>query len=165
MQQQREKQCNKCRLWLPYGNFTNDKSTKDGLYSWCRKCHRQRKAENYSSERQRRSTLLYKYGITPARYNRLFAEQNGVCAICGQVESRINWQTKLLDSLAVDHDHSTGDVRALLCHKCNASLGYMNEDPERIRALLHYAEWCQTREPDTKIIQLPMIEMEDENER
>jgi hypothetical protein len=41
--------------------------------------------------------------------------------------------------MAVDHDHKTNKVRALLCHACNVSLGAMEEDPKRIEALLNYA--------------------------
>lgn len=89
----------------------------------------------------------------------MLAEQHGVCAICKMPEHKINHMTGKIDPLSVDHDHKTGDVRALLCNECNRALGNMREDPERIRALLRYAEWCQTREPNIRIIQLSMIDL------
>jgi hypothetical protein len=49
----------------------------------------------------------------------MLAEQNGVCAICGKATEK---------SLAVDHDHATGKVRALLCARCNTGLGCFEEN-------------------------------------
>ena len=55
-----------------------------------------------------------KYGITEERYAELFKQQNGRCAIC---RNRPRTQR-----LAVDHDHKTGEVRGLLCKRCNHDL-------------------------------------------
>jgi hypothetical protein len=43
--------------------------------------------------------------------------------------------------LAVDHDHNTGKIRALLCDRCNRGIGYFNEDPALIRESADYLEW------------------------
>ena len=61
----------------------------------------------------RRSHLKKTYGITLEEYDRLFALQSGVCAICQQSSSK---------TLHVDHDHATGRVRGLLCYTCNRFL-------------------------------------------
>lgn len=65
---------------------------------------------------------LYKklYGITIERYDEMYAEQGGGCAICGIKE---NVRDKRRKHFCVDHDHATGKVRALLCMKCNVLLG------------------------------------------
>jgi hypothetical protein len=99
------------------------------------------------------------YGITPHEYDRMLAEQGGMCFVCKRPENHPNTHSKTgeIRLLSVDHDHATGDARKLLCSSCNVALGRMEEDPERIRALAEYAEWCQTREPSKKIIQLPMM--------
>ncbi|RPJ39998.1 MAG: hypothetical protein EHM35_00780 [Planctomycetaceae bacterium] len=60
--------------------------------------------------------LMQRYGLTPKQYAEMLLAQNGVCAICGKPPSEDK-------SLAVDHDHKTGQVRALLCHVCNRQLG------------------------------------------
>lgn len=54
------------------------------------------------------------YGITLDEYERLFIEQNGLCAICKAEPIKYK--------LAVDHDHDTGAVRGLLCPPCNRAL-------------------------------------------
>jgi ribosomal protein L34E len=117
-------------------------------------------------EKARDRNYRTNYGITVKQYDRMLAQQNGVCACCGEPETdgpqgRNAPKMRALGktaNLAVDHDHKTGDVRSLLCGKCNKALGIMMEDPERIQKLKEYAEWCQQREPDKKIIQLRLID-------
>jgi hypothetical protein len=57
---------------------------------------------------------MRRYGLTIARYEEMLEGQRGVCAICDGLPSGKN------KSLCVDHDHETGAVRGLLCHRCNA---------------------------------------------
>jgi len=70
----------------------------------------------------RRNKLRRKYGITPEHYEHMLKDQDGLCAICRQTEPR--------GSYRVDHCHKTGKVRGLLCHKCNAGIGMLRDDPE-----------------------------------
>lgn len=65
----------------------------------------------------------YKYGMTIEDYDRMFAEQNGGCAICGGTPTRT-------EHLHVDHDHETGRIRGLLCDSCNLGLGKFRDDPD-----------------------------------
>lgn len=67
-----------------------------------------------------RYTVKYRYGVE--NYDEMFAVQNGLCAICDQPET-----AKGKVNLGVDHDHTTGRVRGLLCVSCNRSLGYWEE--------------------------------------
>ena len=79
--------------------------------------------------------LKRRYGITFADYYRMIEAQDGGCAICGYRPKNIR--------LSVDHDHKTGQVRGLLCIKCNRGLPYFSDSPDRLdRAAkyLHKAE-------------------------
>jgi hypothetical protein len=60
-----------------------------------------------------------------------------VCAACGRPETALG-VGGVVKALAVDHDHATGAVRALLCQGCNTGLGVLGDDPERILALHAY---------------------------
>lgn len=80
---------------------------------------------------RRNADLKAVYGISLVDYERILSEQAGSCAICRSA-SRLN--------LGVDHDHVTGQVRALLCHSCNVGIGHLGEDPVRLRAAATYIE-------------------------
>lgn len=75
-----------------------------------------------------------KYGVTPEQYAALVAACGGRCEVCRRVP------TGRFAKLCVDHNHETDQVRGMLCHGCNTSLGMLKEDPLRIRALAAYAE-------------------------
>ena len=66
----------------------------------------------------RRSHLKRKYGISLEEYNKLSEKQEHKCAICGN--SEMNTKNNVL---CIDHNHTTGKVRALLCGLCNTGLG------------------------------------------
>lgn len=83
----------------------------------------------------RRMNLRSK-GIEPEAYDAMLAAQGGVCAVCGEPETRHNQYGVL--SLAVDTDHDTLAVRGLLCMLCNRALGMLRDDPAIIKALLAY---------------------------
>ena len=83
-------------------------------------------------ERQRELTLKRVYGITIDDYNDMFIEQGGSCAICGTHQKEFKF------CLSVDHCHSTGKIRGLLCHRCNGGLGNFNDNPEILQNALKY---------------------------
>lgn len=76
-----------------------------------------------------------KFGIEPDDYLRMLAEQEGKCAICKQEPDGNTVKNR---RLAVDHDHKTGKVRALLCDKCNRGLGFFDEDTDTLWAAINY---------------------------
>jgi len=87
--------------------------------------------------RQRDAVLRAKFGITLEEYNRKAANQNHLCAICGKPEPS-------KQTLSVDHDHKTSQVRDLLCSRCNPSLGGFMDSPELLlKAYEYLLRWKQ----------------------
>lgn len=76
--------------------------------------------------------------MTVADYEALLVRQAGACAICGRPETMT--RKGRVRRLAVDHDHETGVVRGLLCAKCNAMLGAVEDSPETLRRAIQYLE-------------------------
>lgn len=125
--------------------FHKDKQHKDGLCSRCKTCRNEWSREhhniykdikneqakerrikngnkNYLERRENGKDLEYKlrylYGLSIEEYNNMLNKQNNKCLICGSK-----------NRLVVDHNHKTGEVRGLLCGKCNKGLGLLKENP------------------------------------
>ena len=88
------------------------------------KCRAPRRGEHARNDR-----LKLVYGMTPEDYDAILARQNGACAIC---------ESKSHRRLCIDHCHSTGTVRGLLCRDCNLGLGNYQDDPKRLLKAIVY---------------------------
>jgi hypothetical protein len=76
-----------------------------------------------------------KYGLSKEHYDRLLREQLGCCAICGSSEWGGRYNTPY-----VDHDHTNGAIRGLLCYYCNVAGGMVRDDPKIARKLAEHIE-------------------------
>lgn len=106
------KKCTRCGIIKDSSDFYPCPSAKSGFRFECKQCTREK---NY----------LDKYGITLSEYDELFEKQGGVCFICGR--SNLDGRR-----LFVDHNHSTGEVRGLLCQFCNIHLGWYEDNKHKI---------------------------------
>ena len=74
--------------------------------------------------------------LTVDEYNAMFVEQNGCCAICEKPET---YQIRsAVCRLAIDHNHSTGKVRGLLCHWCNLGVESFKDDINKLKNAIKY---------------------------
>ncbi|MBE1597221.1 endonuclease VII domain-containing protein [Streptomyces stelliscabiei] len=96
--------CGRCKTEKPTGDFALNRTKARGIQHMCLDCMRDRK-----------------YGLALGEYDRMLEQQGGGCAICKQPCARER-------RLSVDHCHSTGRVRGLLCQNCNAAIGMLKED-------------------------------------
>lgn len=132
------KQCTKCMQTKSLSLFGRHsrRGTRD---SWCKACRREKSLATHRADRivgidrARRNRLKKKFGLSVEQYESLLLSQGGVCAICREPCSSGN-------RLAVDHDHTTGKVRGLLCAQCNQALGKLQESPALLRAAVTYLE-------------------------
>lgn len=101
-------------------------------------------------ELTRKHNLKRHYGITPEDYATQLAVQGGACAICGTDNPSDRW-----DNFAVDHDHETGEVRGLLCGKCNKAIGLLSDDVSRLRSAIAYLQrggvWNDTKPAERQV--------------
>jgi len=88
------------------------------------------------TQSDREHQLIAKYGIDLEAYDRMWHAQFGLCAICQFPETKTKYG--VTKRLAVDHNHETGEVRALLCSRCNMGLGLFSDNSETLEAALDY---------------------------
>jgi hypothetical protein len=103
------------------------------------------------------------YGISFAEYQRMLIAQRGVCAICEKPETKIEKGTLRL--LSVDHDHTTGAIRGLLCANCNLGLGYFRDSQGTLRKAMHTSpalqrgiQWGRSCRRDGALVELHSLE-------
>lgn len=110
---------------------------RSGIASHCRECNnrwakehnsnpesKQKRKEAYKRNREKQldQKLKREFGITYEQYRVRLDGQGGKCIICGKTPEQNG------KMLAVDHDHTTGVVRDLLCNNCNACLGFIEKN-------------------------------------
>lgn len=83
--------------------------------------------------------VLRKYNLSDEQFQAILAAQNGICAICKQPENLM--RAGMPRPLSVDHDHETGQIRGILCHRCNAAIGLMRDSTQLLEAAINYL--CQ----------------------
>lgn len=142
--------CTDCDTSKPLDAFFPQAGKFGGVHSHCRECRNargrartandgdsvrawrkewRRKNPDRCREYARRHHLKVNYGLSEADYDALVERHGGCCAICGGDAG-----------LAVDHCHTTGVVRGLLCTRCNPGLGFFQDDPELLRQAIDYLE-------------------------
>jgi hypothetical protein len=118
--------CRTCGESKPLETFGRITKNKDGRGPDCRECYNAARREQNPSTQRKRAAYMRKsrYGITEVEYRALL-QATPACPIC-------------LDSFdtampCVDHDHSSGRIRGLLCRPCNRAVGMLGDDPDRLR--------------------------------
>lgn len=126
--------CKKCGIEHPLTNFYI-KFNKGNLNSYrfnssCKSCGNA--LTKNRTKYQRKYNLNKKFNLTIEQYNSILISQNNTCAICG-VDAKL--QNK---KLAVDHNHSTGNIRGLLCSSCNTGIGLLKDDIKVLNSAIKY---------------------------
>lgn len=120
------------------------KPASDFYYNWkreeftarCKPCHSEASKQLYAEKSKFRilqNDAYYRkqYGITLLEVEEMKQKANNQCQICS-----VDFDTK--NRPRVDHCHSTGRVRGLLCHKCNVALGLLHDSADLLRKAADY---------------------------
>ena len=136
----KQKVCIKCSSSkpMPEFRFRQYKNKRPGYVGTCKECEKElykiwaAKNKQLLKERDFKRNLRSKFGLTLDKYQEMLKAQDFGCAIC-KAETSLSGR-----ALAVDHCHTTGVIRSLLCNECNTALGLLKENIEIISAALEY---------------------------
>jgi len=162
------KRCARCKELLSYAEFNKHKSTKDGLQCYCLDCHKKAmKASRLRAAPEQQKKRCRTCGDVKALidFHRNAVAKSGrrsECIDCRRFTKRIaKYKVAASDPMFrstvcqndecqeplswdrqthIDHCHKTGEVRGVLCMRCNLSLGNAGDSPEKLRGLADYAE-------------------------
>lgn len=137
----KEKKCLGCGVVFPASAFIK-KPNKNSrhLRARCAPCTESQKKSWLSPEKRRKHTIKKAYGLDWESYLSMMTEQNGQCAICSvdfDMSHRPNGGT-VPRSACVDHCHSTGKVRGILCSSCNIALGFFRDNVDIMKKAIQY---------------------------
>jgi hypothetical protein len=127
------------KRWPPGPCSVCGEHTEKRVTGKCKNCYARdlaRKPEQMVKVRQR------KYGLSDESYQRLIHSQQGACAVCGRTFANAGRKP------CIDHDHSTGLVRGMLCHGCNTAIGKLGDTAE---SLIRAAEYLVSFEEGSRL--------------
>jgi len=123
--------CAKCKIWKKLSEFY---ARGQGKQCYCKDCwkiiNRERKNKKSYFISRRRTHLKYTYNMSLEEYNKLWQEQDGKCFICGE--------ESIGEMLHVDHNHKTGEIRRLLCRRCNVMVGWLESHKNIVNDVIKY---------------------------
>lgn len=153
------KRCSKCGEDKSTTDYYASQKASDKLQTWCKDCQKERgkeygpvwakanpgKKSKYSKKYYEQNKDMFRgksrvgrlktYGLSVEDYEQILKDQDYSCGICGIHESEHRTR------LHVDHDHTTGEVRGLLCSNCNTSLGgFMDSTSNLEKAIIYLKE-------------------------
>lgn len=158
--------CTACAETKPLSDFGKHSSRPGGIHYYCKACVKIKSLTKYyanhekskekvrayaasrplevkaaearkwranNRERSRDHMLKTHYGLPIGTYTEMLAKQNGLCAICGTDTPKGAGQR-----FHVDHDHNTGEIRALLCNSCNVGIGHFHHEVKLLENAISY---------------------------
>lgn len=149
--------CKKCKIEKEFKEFSKRNSSKDGFRGSCKICRskiaknrydripeiiKKKRQEYYQKNKEeffhktRKQHLKKKFNITIEDYKNLLDNQSNKCAICESNSAK----NKLNKNFSVDHCHRSGKIRGLLCNKCNAGIGYFEDNVHFLKNAIKYLE-------------------------
>lgn len=113
-----------------------EKKMRDPVVAEAERAYRKAYNKKYhgaleNKRRKRARDLEVKYGLTVQQYEAMIADQSNLCLICGDT---------MVAAPIVDHCHSTGKVRGLLCKDCNTGLGHFRDNTSSLSRAITYLD-------------------------
>ena len=129
------KKCGKCNMIKGRNEFYRDSNRSDLMSAFCKPCTNKRNSEwreanpHKAKESQRGTRRKLEYGLSKEEYNCLIEQQEYLCCIC---------KCSIDNGAAVDHCHSSGKIRGILCRQCNSGLGLFKDNIVSLQNAIDY---------------------------
>lgn len=137
---ERRRTCRICGADKPLEEFRPRDKSRGTYRRECYECFKEAMRGRYHADphKHRERMRRHVYGLAEGEYERMLADQGGRCAICGGEETSTDRRSGKIRGLFVDHCHETGEVRGLLCQRCNFGIGQFRDDAALLRQAIVY---------------------------
>lgn len=125
--------CTKCKTDKNLSEYHKDITKPTGYINECKSCRKDYRDNNKQKIRFQRIQKVY--ALSELEHTTMLVSQNYRCAIC-----KTDKPTGRNNILHIDHCHTTGKIRGLLCHHCNVALGSMFDNIESLKSAILYLE-------------------------
>ena len=116
--------CSKCHQWKDPSKFSKFRRAAHGLSYSCKDCE---------GKRSKDAHYRCRYGISEEQRNELINKQKNKCACCGS-----DFTDTPRGRPVIDHCHTSGKVREVICDRCNVALGIIGDDSGLAKNLIEY---------------------------
>lgn len=130
------KKCSKCKVEKPLSDFHNASAGKFGKHHYCKSCWSAHRKEKYNYENAYNRRIRSSYNLTLDEITSMHKAQDKKCKICGTAYDEVSKH----GGLYIDHCHSSGKVRGLLCAKCNQLLGACGDSVVILQSAIDYLQ-------------------------
>lgn len=131
--------CTACKQELSLEKFSPAKRGYLNTYSQCRKCSNAKTKiwyEKTKGSKRRNTYYIKQYGLSLEHIETVLTIQEYCCELCKSRLDLDNTRSGL--GLAVDHCHTSGIVRGLICNNCNRALGMIKENIQTLENMIKY---------------------------
>lgn len=138
--------CSTCKQKLPTSEFYKSIERKQGIKAQCKQCYDKNRKDRYKTDEPYRKKLIQnsldskrknQLGVSREQYKLLLESQNYCCAICQLLLDKSSKRA----SGHLDHCHTTGKVRGILCLHCNTGLGMFRDDTDTLLSAIQYLKY------------------------
>ena len=131
-----QRKCTSCLVVKPVSEFHHRTRRGGAPIPRCKDCTAAYMRARTQTDAFREQRYQKKYGVTLAWYEETLAAQGGVCAICQRPETGAGRSERL----NIDHCHTTGKARGLLCFHCNSAIGHLQDNTEWMARAITYVQ-------------------------
>lgn len=136
----KQKVCRQCTLTKPVIEFRlrKKKGRQPHYETYCKVCEALNNKKWMQDNKEERKVVDFarnlkrKFGLTVGQYDSMLLAQDNKCAICPAQRSLSG------KALAVDHCHTTLEIRGLLCNECNTAIGLLKDNIDILNSAIQY---------------------------
>lgn len=130
-------------------HYIQNAKDKDPIgYQKKKNANNRKRWASLSDEKKIEASIWRVYKLRYVDWHQMFVDQDFKCKICKTpITQECNQKHKGRGH--VDHCHSTGKIRGILCHQCNVAMGLVKDDTSILQNMIGYLKEHEQNNSDS----------------